>query len=107
MQLNFPGQERVTLICGCENRPTGPRARHARRLVQSLDCRGGELVDQSLSISCSMVGPVPRLSNGQTGQPVPEHIMLSGRPVPEHIMLGGRYSPRAYHIRLAEDRTYL
>jgi len=38
---------------------------------------------------------VPRLSNGRTG-----------RPVPEHIMLGGRYSPQVYHVHLTKDPTY-
>jgi len=65
------------------NWSTSPRAFHADWLVQSPDCRLGELVGQSPSISCSVVGTVPRLSIGRTG-----------RLVPEHIMFGGRYSPR-------------
>jgi len=52
--------------------------------VQSPGCRMGELVGQSPSVSCSVVGTVPRLSNPRTG-----------RPVPQRIMLGGRYSPQA------------
>jgi len=43
----------------------------------------GRLVDQYPSLSRSVVGTVPRMSNRQTS-----------RPVPEHVMLGGRYSPQ-------------
>jgi len=75
---------------------TSPRACHARWSVQSPGCRMGRLVDQSLSMSCSVVGIVLRLSNGQTG-----------RPVPEHVMLGGRYSPQVYHVCLTKSPTFL
>ena len=78
------------------NWSASPRAYHARWSVQSPDYRLGEVVGQSPSISCSVVGTVPGLSIGRTG-----------RPVPEHIMLGGRYSSRAYHVRLAEGRAFL
>ena len=58
------------------------------------------LVDQSPSISCSMVGTVPRLSNGQAGRPVPEHITLSGRYSPQTFKWAGWLtSPRAYKAR--------
>ena len=56
----------------------------------------GRLVNQSPSISCSVVGTVPRMANGQTG-----------RPVLEYFMLGGRYSPQVYHVHLSKDSTYL
>jgi len=61
------------------NWSASPRACHARWSVQSPDCRLGELVGQSPSISCSVVGTVPGLSIGRTGWPVPEHIFLKNR----------------------------
>jgi hypothetical protein len=75
---------------------TSPRACHARWLVQSQGCRMGRLVDQSPRMSCSVVGTVLRMSNGQTG-----------RPVPEHVMLDGRYSPQVYHVYLTKTPTFL
>jgi len=42
----------------------------------------GRLLNQSLSIYCSVVGTVPKMANGQTD-----------RPVLEYILLGGQYSP--------------
>ena len=75
---------------------TSPRASHARWSVQSPGCRMGRQVDQSPSMSCSVVSTVPRMSNGQTG-----------RPVPEHVMLGGRYSPQVYHVCLTKSPTFL
>ena len=65
------------------NWSTSPRAYHARWSVQSPACQLSELVDQSPSVSCSVVGTVPSLS-----------IVRTGRPVPERIVLGGRYSPQ-------------
>ena len=61
---------------------TSPQVYLAQWPVQSLGWRMGRLVNQSPSISCSVVGTVPRMENGQTGQPVPKYILL-----------GGRYSP--------------
>ena len=75
---------------------TCPRAYHARWSVQSPGCRKRRLVDQSPSISCSVVGTVPRMSHRQTS-----------RLVPECIMLGGRYSPQVHHVCLTKDPTYL
>jgi len=54
------------------------------------------LVDQSPSISCSVVGTVPRLLDGR-----------AGRPVLEHIMLGGRYSPQIYHVCLTKKSYFV
>ena len=75
---------------------TIPRASHAQWSVQPLGYQMGRLVDQSPSISCSVVGKAPRISNGQTGRPVPEHLMLSGR-----------YNPQVYHVCLTKDPAYL
>jgi len=58
-----------------EDWSTSPRAFHARWSVQSPRCRKSRLVDQSLSISCSVVGTVPRMLKRQTGRLVPEHFM--------------------------------
>jgi len=62
------------------------------------DCRKGRLVDQSPSISCLVVRTVPRISNGQTGGPVPERLMLGGRYSPQDIKWADwSTSPRASH----------
>ena len=74
---------------------TSPRACHARWSVQSPGYRMDRLVNQSLSMSCSVVGTVLRMSNGQTG-----------RPVPKHVMLGGWYSPQVYHVYLTKSPTF-
>jgi len=60
----------------------------------------GELVDQSPSHSCSVVGTVPRLSNGRTSRPVPEPFVLGSRYSPQVIeWVNWSTSPRAYHVR--------
>jgi len=54
----------------------------------------GRLVDQSPSMSCSVVDTVPRMSNGPTS-----------RPVPEHVMLGVRYSPQDVEMCRLVDQS--
>ena len=75
---------------GCVDLSTSPRAYNARWSVQSLDFWMCRLIDQSSSMSCSVVGTVPKFLDVQTY-----------RPVPEHIMLGGRYRPRCLQKKMS------
>jgi len=78
------------------DRSTSPRACHARWSVQSPRSGMGRSIDQSSSMSCSVVGTVTEMSNGQID-----------RPVPEHVMLGGQYRHQVYHVCLTKSPTSL
>ena len=100
MQLNLPVLEHITLVCNGAGWSTSPRAYHAWWSVQSPDFQMSGLVDLSPSVSCSVVGTVPRLSNERAGRPVPERIILGGRYSPQTFKWAGwSTSPRAYHAR--------
>jgi len=76
---------------------TSPRAYRTQWSVQ-FPVSLGRLVDQSLSIPCSVVGTVPGFI-GQTGRPVPVHTVLRGRYSPQLHWADWSTSPRAYRAR--------
>jgi len=88
MHLHFPNQKRVTLVCNwmetAKQSPSMSSSTIGTAPIFSKDQTSqiSELVNQSLTISCSVVGTVTSLS-----------IVRTGRPVPELIVLGGWYSP--------------
>ena len=123
-QTDRPVPKRIVLSGRCSPQTfewgdwsTSPRAYHTRWSIQSLDFWMSGLVDQSPSISCSVVGTVldfwmsglvdqsPSISCLVVGTVPRLPNKRAGRLVPEHIMLGGRYSPQT--IKWTDQIKYL